>query len=44
MNVEVVPSGAEPPPHLHRHQGEAFFVLEGKVSVRCGACYLFRVD
>ncbi len=36
LHVEVVPPGAEPPAHLHRHQDEAFYVLEGEVSVRCG--------
>jgi quercetin dioxygenase-like cupin family protein len=36
LHVTVVPPGAEPPAHLHRHQDEAFYVLEGEISVRCG--------
>ncbi|MBO0792484.1 MAG: cupin domain-containing protein [Ktedonobacteraceae bacterium] len=36
LHVVVTPPGAEPPAHIHRHQDEAFYVLEGAVSVRCG--------
>jgi mannose-6-phosphate isomerase-like protein (cupin superfamily) len=36
LHVDVIPPGAEPPAHLHRHQDEAFFVLDGAISVHCG--------
>lgn len=29
----VVPAGAGPPPHLHRREDEAFYVLAGEVEV-----------
>ncbi|HWO73423.1 MAG TPA: quercetin 2,3-dioxygenase [Dehalococcoidia bacterium] len=28
--------GFAPPPHVHKQEDEAFYVLEGKLSVRCG--------
>ncbi len=33
---ERLPRGAEPPPHVHRREDEAFFVLEGDLTVRVG--------
>jgi quercetin dioxygenase-like cupin family protein len=33
---ERLPRGAEPPPHVHRREDEAFFVLEGTLTVRVG--------
>jgi quercetin dioxygenase-like cupin family protein len=33
---ERLPRGAEPPPHVHHREDEAFFVLEGNLSVRVG--------
>lgn len=32
----VVPPGAGPPPHAHRHQDEAYYVLEGELEVLNG--------
>lgn len=32
----VVPRGAEPPPHTHTCEDEAFYILEGEMSVRVG--------
>ncbi len=29
----IAPSGHMPPPHVHEHEGEGFFVLEGEVTV-----------
>jgi quercetin dioxygenase-like cupin family protein len=34
---ERLPRGAEPPPHVHRREDEAFFVLDGALSVRVGS-------
>lgn len=33
---ERLPRGAEPPPHVHRREDEAFFVLDGAMTVRVG--------
>ena len=33
---ERLPRGAEPPPHVHSREDEAFFVLEGSLTVRVG--------
>ena len=33
---ERLPRGAEPPPHVHRREDEAFYVLEGYLTVRVG--------
>ena len=33
---ERLPRGAEPPPHVHHREDEAFFVLEGSLTVRVG--------
>ena len=33
---ERLPRGAEPPPHVHRREDEAFFVLDGALTVRVG--------
>ncbi len=30
------PAGTEPPPHIHRNEDEAFYVLEGEMAVMCG--------
>ena len=32
----LVRAGASPPLHIHRREDEAFWVLEGKLTVRCG--------
>ena len=32
----VLPSGAEPPPHIHTQEDETFVVLEGELEVRIG--------
>ena len=35
--VEVLcPAGFGPPPHLHHREDEAFYVLEGQMTVTCG--------
>ncbi|MFP5371762.1 MAG: cupin domain-containing protein [Actinomycetes bacterium] len=31
---ERLPRGAEPPPHVHSREDEAFFLLEGALTVR----------
>jgi quercetin dioxygenase-like cupin family protein len=33
---EVMPKGAEPPPHVHHAEDEAFYLLEGALTVRVG--------
>ena len=33
---ERLPRGAEPPPHVHHREDEAFLVLEGRLTVRVG--------
>ena len=33
---EWLPRGAEPPPHVHRREHEAFLVLDGTLTVRVG--------
>jgi quercetin dioxygenase-like cupin family protein len=35
MDVTVRP-GFEPPPHTHTHEDEAYYVLEGSWTFRCG--------
>jgi quercetin dioxygenase-like cupin family protein len=30
------PAGSGPPPHIHHDEEEAFYVLEGELSVTCG--------
>lgn len=30
------PAGTEPPPHIHDAEDEAFYVLDGRVRVKCG--------
>lgn len=32
----LVPGGAEPPPHTHTREDEAFYILEGEMSLRVG--------
>lgn len=32
----LVPRAAEPPPHTHTREDEAFYILEGEMSVRVG--------
>ncbi len=32
----VIAKGAEPPPHVHHREDEAFYVLDGEVVVRVG--------
>jgi quercetin dioxygenase-like cupin family protein len=33
---ERLPRGAEPPAHVHRREDEAFFLLDGELTVRVG--------
>ena len=33
---ERLPRGAEPPPHVHSREDEAFFLLDGSLTVRVG--------
>ena len=33
---EVMPRGSEPPPHVHHRDDEAFYLLEGALTVRVG--------
>jgi quercetin dioxygenase-like cupin family protein len=37
---ERLPRGAEPPPHVHRREHEAFLVLDGALTVRVGEATL----
>ncbi len=39
----IVPPGAGPPPHRHRTQDEAYYVLEGELEVRDGPSTLRAV-
>lgn len=32
----TVPPGGGPPPHLHKHEDEAFYVVDGELDVRIG--------
>jgi quercetin dioxygenase-like cupin family protein len=32
-----MPAGMGPPPHIHDDQDEAFYVLQGRLRVKCGA-------
>ena len=32
----VAPPGFAPPPHLHRREDEAFYLLAGEMTIRCG--------
>ena len=32
-----IPTGASPPLHVHHREDEAFWVLEGALTIRCGA-------
>jgi mannose-6-phosphate isomerase-like protein (cupin superfamily) len=36
LQEQVCPPGLQPPLHLHHHQDEAFYILEGEVTVTCG--------
>ena len=33
----LIPAGASPPLHVHHREDEAFWVLEGTLTIRCGA-------
>jgi len=33
----LVPAGASPPLHVHHREDETFWVLEGALTIRCGA-------
>ena len=33
---QLAPAGFAPPPHIHRAEDEAFYVLEGELTVTCG--------
>lgn len=32
----IVAPGREPPPHIHHEQDEAFYILEGAMTIMCG--------
>ena len=32
----VAPPGFAPPPHVHRNEDEAFYLLDGQMSITCG--------
>ena len=32
----IIPAGLEPPVHVHEHEDELFYVLEGELTVICG--------
>jgi hypothetical protein len=34
---QVAPAGFAPPLHVHRDEDEAFYVLEGEITVTCGS-------
>jgi mannose-6-phosphate isomerase-like protein (cupin superfamily) len=36
LQEQVCPPGLQPPLHVHHHQDEAFYILEGEVTVTCG--------
>src|SRR3954469_6554927 len=33
---QKIPPGHEPPPHVHRHETETFYVLEGEFEITTG--------
>ncbi len=33
---QVLPPGFAPPPHVHHAEDEAFYILEGELTFRCG--------
>lgn len=33
---QLAPAGFGPPPHIHRDEDEAFYILEGELTVTCG--------
>jgi quercetin dioxygenase-like cupin family protein len=33
---QVLPAGFAPPPHIHHTEDEAFYILEGTITVTCG--------
>ncbi len=36
LQEQVCPLGLQPSLHIHLHQDEAFYILEGEVTVACG--------
>ncbi len=43
LSEHLAPSGAGTPPHIHHNDDEAFYVLEGEVSISCaGESYVAR--
>jgi mannose-6-phosphate isomerase-like protein (cupin superfamily) len=36
LTEAVVPPGFSPPLHIHHHEEESFYVLDGELVVRCG--------
>lgn len=36
LDFSVPPGDQGPPPHVHRHTGEAFYVLDGTLTIRLG--------
>lgn len=35
LQEQVVAPGREPPPHIHHEQDEAFYILEGTLTIMC---------
>ena len=36
LTEALAPKGAEPPPHTHAREDEAYYILEGEITVRVG--------
>lgn len=36
LHEQIVVPGREPPPHIHHEQDEAFYILEGDMTIMCG--------
>lgn len=36
LQEQIVVPGREPPPHIHHEQDEAFYILEGDMTIMCG--------
>lgn len=36
LQEQIVAPGREPPPHIHHGQDEAFYILEGDLTIMCG--------
>jgi quercetin dioxygenase-like cupin family protein len=33
---QILPPGFAPPPHVHHAEDEAFYILEGRITITCG--------